>query len=248
MHFSFKKIPKSKEMMHELIEKYFENQLTKEEKLEFDTLLTEDSAFKDEFEFYSELKNAVVVSERQKIKKEIQQFETVANRPVFHLKRYLPYAAVLLVMLSLWFVFFSNNQTNLDLYNSYFEAFPNVEVSNTRSDINEKTALEEAFIAYDLEEYTKANTLFDLALITSKEDYIHFYKAISLMEINQHELALASFESINWSVKYKDKALWFQTLCYIKTNKIIKAKKTLKLLIENGSFKTKEAKELLSKL
>ena len=115
MHFSFKKIPKSKKMMHELIEKYFENQLTKEEKLEFDTLLIEDSAFKDEFEFYSELKNAVVVSERQKIKKEIQQFETATNRPVFNLKRYIPYAAVLLVMLSLWFVFFSNNQTNLDL-------------------------------------------------------------------------------------------------------------------------------------
>ena len=249
MHFSFKKIPKSKEMMHELIEKYFENQLTEAEKLEFDKLLAEDADFKQELEFYSELKNAVTVSERQKLKKEIQQFETVSNRPVFHLKRYFPYAAVLLVMLTLWFVLFSNNTTsNTDLYNSYFDAYPNTEISNTRSDINEKTALEEAFIAYDLEEYAKANTLFDLALKISRADYIQFYKAMSLMKLEQHTEALEILQNVNWSEAYNEKALWYKSLCHLKLNQIKEAKKELTILIKKGTFKNTEAIELLDKL
>lgn len=248
MHFSFKKIPKSKEMMHELIEKYFEHNLTEEEKLLFNKLLVEDSDFKKEFEFYSELKNAVVVSERQKIKKEIQQFENSDDTPIFNLKRYLPYAAILLVMLSLWFIFFSNNSNNTDLYNSYFEAYPNTEVSNTRSDINDKSVIEEAFIAYDLEEYAKANELFNLAIKISTSDYIQFYKAISLMELEQHKEALNLFESVNWSEAYKEKSMWFKSLCYVKLNQVKEAKKELTLLTEKGTFKNSEAIALLSKL
>ena len=45
MHFSFKKIPKSKKMMHELIEKYFEKNLSEEEKIRFDKMLIEDVDF-----------------------------------------------------------------------------------------------------------------------------------------------------------------------------------------------------------
>lgn len=248
MYFSSKKIPKSKEIMNELIEKHFEENLTEEEKMKFNKLLEEDSQFKEEFEFYNELKNAVVVSERQKIKKEIQQFENVANKPVFNLRRFFPYAAILLVMLSLWFVFFNPNLNNTDLYTTYFEAYPNTEISNTRSDMNDKSVIEEAFIAYDLEEYARANELFDVSLKISKVDYIQFYKANCLMKLDQHREALELFKSVNWSEAYSEKSLWFTSLCYLKLNQKEEAKKGFTQLSEKGTFKNSEARELLSKL
>lgn len=248
MYFSFKKIPKSKEMMHELIEKYFEKNLSEEEKIRFDKMLIEDVDFKNEFEFYSELKNAVTVSERQKIKKEIQQFEAIEDKPVFTLKRYFPYAAILLIMVSFWVYFVINRPNNDNLYLTYFEAYPNIEISNTRSEPNEKSVIDDAFIAYDTEDFKKANELFDLALKISNTDYIQFYKAISLMKLNQHKEALKLFEVTNWTTSYKEKSMWFQSLCYLKLNQTKEAKTMLSILSKKYSFKNKEAKELLSKL
>ncbi|BCY28953.1 tetratricopeptide repeat protein [Flavobacterium okayamense] len=233
--------------MNELIEKYFENNLTPEEQLLFDEKLNQDAEFKAEFEFHLELKNAIKLAERQKIKKEIQKFEIEAKTPVFYLKSYFKYAAIFLVMFSLWFVMF-NNTNNNELYNSYFDPYPNTVISNTRSDVNEKTIIEEAFIAYDLGEYNKANDLFENALKVTKTDYILFYKAICLMELNKHKDAIKLFESTNLSNEYLEKSLWFEALCYLKLNNKSVARQKLETLVKKKSFKNTEAEELLSKL
>lgn len=233
--------------MNELIEKYFENNLTSEEQFLFDEKLNQDAEFKAEFEFHLELKNAINLTERQKIKKEIQKFEIKAKTPVFYLKSYFKYAAIFLVMFSLWFVMF-NNTSNNELYNSYFDPYPNTVISNTRSDVNEKTIIEEAFIAYDLGEYDKANDLFENALNTTKTEYILFYKAICLMELNKHKDAIILFESTNLSNEYHEKSLWFEALCYLKLNNKSVARQKLETLVKKKSFKNTEAEELLSKL
>lgn len=234
--------------MNELIEKYFEQNLTDKEKITFEELLAKDAAFKEEFDFYKELKNAVTVAERQKIKEEVQQFEKVSRPPVLVLRKYFPYAAILLFMISFIVYFATNTPSTKDLYLSYYEPYPNTAVSNTRGNSNEQPSVEQAFIAYDLNDFAKANKLFDNILATTKTDYLLFYKAISLMELNKHDEAVKIFESTSWSNEYLEKSLWFESLCYLKLNDRNNAKKSLEVLTEKKSFKHTEAKELLSKL
>ncbi|MBC8882957.1 hypothetical protein H9X57_04860 [Flavobacterium piscinae] len=77
--------------MNELIEKYFENTLSAEEKVTWEENLKNDPEFKKEVEFQLEIKNAVLLAERQKIKNEIKQFELENFKPVFQLRKYFPY-------------------------------------------------------------------------------------------------------------------------------------------------------------
>ncbi|MBC8882958.1 hypothetical protein H9X57_04865 [Flavobacterium piscinae] len=44
------------------------------------------------------------------------------------------------------------------------------------------------------------------------------------MELNQHDQALKLFETTNWTANYLEKARWYQSLCYLKTNELKKLK------------------------
>ncbi|MGV7105053.1 tetratricopeptide repeat protein [Flavobacterium sp. U410] len=236
--------------MNELIEKYFENALTSEEQILFDERLNQDAEFKAEFDFYSELKNAITVSERQKIKAQIQTFENHEKDTikVFNLRKLLPYAAVLVIAFSLvMYLVLNQNNTN-DLYASNFEPYPNIEVSNLRSS-TEKSLENDAFTAYDLEDYKLAQELFSKLSATEPKDYIYFYDGMCLMQLENFDLALEQLNSIKEThSKYYEKAIWFKALTYMKLNEKDKTKELLNELIAHYTFKNSEARHLLSKL
>lgn len=234
--------------MDKLIEKYFEQTINDEEKHLLNKMLAEDADFRLEFEFYSELKNAITISEREKIKKEVQALALPRNTPAFYLKRFLPYAAGLLLVISAWIYLSTRSEDNEKLYLAYYEVYPNTEVSNTRNDFSQSSTIKDAFIAYDTEDYEEADRLFGLAQVESNTEYIRFYRAVSLMELGSHKEALELFSDDNWSESYRGKVLWFQALCYLKLGKNKEAKKALEVLSNDYPFKTEEAKELLSKL
>lgn len=237
--------------MNELIEKYFENNLTSEEQFLFDEKLKNDADFKSELEFHSELKNAIIVSERAKIKAKIKGFESSKkdNIKVFNLRKLMPYAAVFLVVISIGIFFILNQKTDSNqLYASNFEPYPNIEVSNLRS--NSENSLEnEAFTAYDLENYKLAHELFTEVLETESKDYLHFYNAMCTMQLENFDLAIKELSTVNENdSKYYEKAIWFKALIYLKLNKKKDTKILLEELVNHYSFKKEEAKQLLSKL
>lgn len=237
--------------MNELIEKYFENNLTSEEQFLFDEKLKNDAEFKSELEFHSELKNAISVSERAKIKAQIKEFESSKkdNIKVFNLRKLMPYAAVFLVVISIGIFFIFNQKTDSNqLYASNFEPYPNIEVSNLRS--NSENSLEnEAFTAYDLENYKLAHELFTEVLETESKDYLHFYNAMCTMQLENFDLAIKELSTVNENdSKYYEKAIWFKALIYLKLNKKKDTKILLEELVNHYSFKKEEAKQLLSKL
>lgn len=237
--------------MNELIEKYFENNLTSEEQFLFDEKLKNDADFKSELEFHSELKNAIIVSERAKIKAKIKGFESSKkdNIKVFNLRKLMPYAAVFLVVISIGIFFILNQKTDSNqLYASNFEPYPNIEVSNLRS--NSENSLEnEAFTAYDLENYKLAHELFTEVLETESKDYLHFYNAMCTMQLENFDLAIKELSTVNENdLKYYEKAIWFKALIYLKLNKKKDTKILLDELVNHYSFKKEEAKQLLSKL
>ena len=236
--------------MNELIEKYFENNLTPEEQLLFEEKLNQDTEFKAEFDFYLELKNAISVSERAKIKAQIKEFESSKkdNIKVFNLRKLMPYAAVFVLAISA-LMYFMLNQNNTDkLYASNFEPYPNIEVSNLRSD--SKKSLEiDAFTAYDLEDYKLAHELFTKILETESKDYLRFYNGMCAMQLENFDLAIEELSTINEpKSKYYEKVIWFKALIYLKLNKKEDTQTLLNELVNHYSFKKEEAKQLLSKL
>lgn len=249
MCFALKKTTKSKKM-NELIEKYFEKSLTSEEQIIFEDKLKNDSEFKTELEFYSELKNAVIISERQSIKKQIKRYESTKNEQntVFYLRKLLPYAASIAVVIALFMIYYINQINTNEIYTSNFEPYPNIELSNSRS--NTKSSLEnDAFIAYDLENYELAQSLFSKLLETKSNDYLHFYNGMCAMKLESFEIALAELKMINESnVKYFEKAIWYKALIYLKKNNKKEAKQLLQNLITNYTFKSLEAKKILKQL
>ena len=64
----------------DLIEKYFTNTLSNEERVLFDKLLQNDQEFKEEFIFKKELKQSIAHQQRETIKKTLQGFEDNLNR------------------------------------------------------------------------------------------------------------------------------------------------------------------------
>ncbi|MVO09477.1 hypothetical protein GOQ30_09940 [Flavobacterium sp. TP390] len=236
--------------MNELIEKYFENNLTSKEQKELEDKLENDAEFRSEFEFYTELKKAVMVSERQKIKNQIQAFETAKKESSakFTIRKLLPYAALFAIVFSLVLYFSSNQNSNASLYASHFEPYPNVEISNLRNDSNSSSE-KEAFTAYDLGDYKLAQELFGKIIETEPKDYLYFYNGICLMELNKYDLALTQFNAItDANSKYYEKGIWFKALANLKLNKVTTTKELLNELVTNYSFKKTEATTLLSKL
>ncbi|WP_417873822.1 tetratricopeptide repeat protein [Xanthomarina gelatinilytica] len=236
--------------MKELLEKYFENTLSTEEQLLFDERLQNDKKFKEAFEFHAELKNAVTISERQKIKSEIRSFEAQEKSTVkvFKFRKLLPYAAILVIAISTGLYFYAHQNTTDGLYAYHFEPYPNIETSILRSD-GERSLENDAFTAYDLEDYKKASGLFSKLLEKDPKVYFRFYKAICLMQLENFDLALQQLDEIMpENSEYYEKAIWFRALTYLKLNETDKSKQLLNQLVSKYTFKNVEAKKLLSEL
>jgi hypothetical protein len=235
--------------MNELIAKYFENTLSDTDKVLFEKQILEDDTFKSEFEFQKELQKSIQVSERQKIKSSLQQFEK-PKVIMFNLKRLYPYVAILVLFFSLWIIF-KNDSNTQDLYTEYFSMYPNVVEPISRSS-NEKSLKQEAFENYELGNYNKA--LFDFEVLkTSNEsdrDIINIYKAnIYLYSKNPEKAIIILKENLEESNEWMDKNLWYLSLAYLKLGNSKKAKETLLLLSkETNNFKKQETLSLLNSL
>ena len=235
--------------MDELIAKYFEKTLSNTEKTKFEAELLKNEGFKQEFEFQKELKKAIEVSERQSIKANLQKFEKPKVIP-FQLKRFYPYAAILVLFICLWFIF-KNSQNPQDLYSDYFSMYPNVVEPISRSSV-ENSLKQEAFQNYELGKFNEALLDFDVLLTSDNPDknIINIYKANIYLNLNNPEKAIALLKkNLLESNQWRDKSLWYMALAYLKLENLEQAKETLLLLSkETDNFKKQETLTLLKVL
>lgn len=112
----------------DLIEKYFTDTLSNEERILFDKLLQNDQEFKEEFIFQKELKQSIVHQQRETIKKTLQGFEDNLNRKkVIPLKYWLAAASVVLVLSLGYFAFSKYSASQPEkLFASNFTPYENV--------------------------------------------------------------------------------------------------------------------------
>lgn len=212
----------------DLIERYFENSLTGEERLKFNELIRSDEEFKNEFLFQKDLKKAISNHQNRELKETLEIFEkNVQNSSLFTVipvKWMAAASLVLLLSTGAWVVRNYMFPSNERIYETYFEPYQNTIVPIVRgAEIN--TIEYRAFVAYESGEYHKAVNLFN-SLENAKDKYVQFYKAMCFLSVDKADEAIQTLlplandssndlEAMDW----KQKAEWYIGLAYLRQDK-----------------------------
>ncbi len=242
----------------ELLIHYFQGTLSEKDKVVFDELIAKDPEFKAQFTFEKNLQVAIKNSERNKLKQKLKTLEEViehktqtqkpSNKSWFTPMRIA--ASVAILIAASWF-FYTNNVANNpeQLFANNYEMYPNTVYAITRGNSAENTLEQKAFTAYEANDLPTATRLFQELQEKSGLDYIDFYLAQTYLAQGEILKSVALFEKIlEEKTDFKTEALWYAALGNIKTGQETKAILQLEALVLDGSYKKKEAENLLKKL
>lgn len=229
-----------------LLDKYFEDALTEEERSQFELLLRTDAEFLEAFNFQKELKSALIRNERKVVKEKLKAHDRSKKTLSFDWK----YVAAAMVALCIGLYFFTNQTVQSQaLYAEYYEVFPNVVSPVVRADMAETNLEQKAFIAYESGDYNQAIALFTTIYDTTHMEYAVFYKAMSMMQTDAHwPETIQILATTNWSELFRDKAKWYLSLAYLHQNQPEQAQATLKELSAESTYRSQQVKALLEKL
>ena len=228
-----------------LIYKYFEQQLSEEEKVLFASLLQNDAAFAKEVEYQKNVKKAITLNEREAIKQKLKSYEA---KPKFRTAYWLSAAVVILFLGGLtWFQLQPSSPEKL--FQEYYKSYPNVVAPTVRGE-SERNLKSDAFYEYDSGNYEKSLALFSKIYTDEGVDYALFYKAMSLLELKRYSEAIASFDEFKTTDNnaFSPFVKWYKALSYLKLNEKEKAVELLKELSEKENPQQSKAKELLDAL
>jgi len=230
-----------------VIDRYFEGNLNEEELTTFHQWLSEDATLKEEFEFQKQVKAAIILEKRAATKKVFAHFEVDLKQRDKKLKkrRLLSVAAVLLMLVSLTFLF-NINKDEQDVYGTFFQPFPNIEKPAVRGESGDDL-ISKAFQAYDAEDYNTSATLFEEIYQNEPSDFVILYLGVSYMELGDFKRAIPVFESYQdtKTSQYGGYISWYVSLSYLKENQTAKAKELLKILSESDHPMQQKSTELL---
>lgn len=229
----------------DLLHKYFEQQLSEEEKVLFASLLQNDAAFAKEVEYQKNVKKAITLNEREAIKQKLKSYEA---KPKFRTAYWLSAAVVILFLGGLtWFQLQPSSPEKL--FQEYYQSYPNVVAPTVRGE-SERNLKSDAFYEYDSRNYEKSLTLFSKIYADEGVDYALFYKAMSLLELKRYSEAIASFDEFKTTDNnaFSPFVKWYKALSYLKLNEKEKAVELLKELSEKENPQQSKAKELLDAL
>lgn len=233
----------------QLIQRYFSNSLTQEEKVLLDDFLKNDEEFKNQFDFELDLQKVIGQAKRMELKSKLKGFEDeidASSKSVISISSYKKWlvAASILIIIGLGYLQFSNPNLNT-LYDENFQVYPNTEVSITRGEEAE-TLERKAFIAYETEDYDQALQLFSEM---PEQPYIAFYKAQCHLKLEQYSRAIELLNlNISKKAKYIPESYWYMSMAYLKMGDSENANKTLTYLVTHFDYRKEKAEELISRL
>lgn len=213
-----------------LFDQYLQDELTSDEKANFEKQIAEDPEFAAEFMAFEtaqqQLENKFgIAAEREAFKENLMKVsdkhfhknksKVIALRPWNY-----AVAASIVILLGLFFFNYGKNPVYED-YSQHEQAY-----FTERGHAN--TTLKQAEIAFNAEKYKAAIPLFEKLLKESKSPEIQFFYGISLLEENKYEKAETVFEELQSGKSvYKDKATWNLALCKLKQKEYAACKKIL---------------------
>lgn len=239
----------------ELLYRFFSNQLTVEQEKMFEQLLETDVEFKAQFEFENDLKRVINKNQNENLKQKLVGFEKDidSSKKSSNSKssfKFWSIAASIAVIMGLGYIVynsFSGPDYN-ELYAANYEAYPNTVYTITRSD-GDQSLERDAFAAYEANDHEKAITAFLDLKNKGGSTHADFYLAQSYLYLgNDKEAIEALNRAILNDMQFKAEAHWYLSLAYLKSKDKVKAKATLKNLIENFDYNSDRAQTLLKAL
>ncbi|NER19066.1 tetratricopeptide repeat protein [Spongiivirga citrea] len=233
-----------------LIEKYLQNTLNTEERIEFDTLLQNDAEFKEEVSFHDNLKRVTEEDHDDEFRSMLSDFEAEHQpRKVFKLQQYSKWlvAASVILIAGLTYVLTLSNPTSQELFAANFQPYENVVHPIVRG-TEEQDQKTKAFIAYETGDYKLAVSLFSDLYEKDKQPYYLFYKANALLKLEKANEAIPLLkEHLKTRDTLKEKSAWYLALAYLKIDDKKSAQLLLEDIIKSKKYKASEAEKLLGK-
>ncbi len=213
--------------MSDKLDKYIQGKLSEEDRQSFESQMSpeerEDAAF--ELGVKSEI-------ERDVLRAKVSEFES--RRSTGLIRRYIGIAASVILIASFSYVILSDKS---DLYDQYYSGYANFEHTVVRGEMSESLK-DQAYRAYDLGQFELSVSIFqDLIAKDPANIPAHFFRGMSLMEIGKFEEAINSFEVVvRADSEYKEAALWYSALGFVKIGNQAKARIFLNQLIDSEEY------------
>jgi tetratricopeptide (TPR) repeat protein len=237
----------------ELIERYFDDEMTEAEKAMFHQQLRSDVALKHLYDRENLLINTVrfdaaknhldFLKELEKALPEVTLEEERSRMP------YYAVAASVVILILAGVYFFSTSDPNpTELYAEYFTPYPNVFEPTVRGS-EEVTKRSLAFQRYEEGDYQEAADLFSELLEVEREPGMVLLLGNANLALGKTEDARNNFnEVMKASGSIVAPAKWYLSLSYLKDGKSQPAVEILKTLTESNNPYAKKSEQLLKQL
>jgi FimV-like protein len=231
----------------QLLERYFEHQLSEEEHKILQIYLDTDADFAEEFAFQKNVKQAITLNERAELKQKLQSFESAKSTKKWISKWSV--AASIAVVLGAGYWFMNQSPDSVELYDQYYQSYPNVVAPTVRGE-STTDLKSQAFYEYDSGNYQKSYELFSQLYANDKDDYALFYSSLSLIELDkpQEAIALMNQFDTNKNNGFTPYFKWYKALSYLKVGEKEKATELLQSLSESQNPQQEQAQKLLKEL
>ena len=238
-----------------LIERYFNEDLSKDELEFFEQEMVRDEKFKTEVTQYEYVFGGLKEARARKLKGDFQKLEDQIHirKPKYNftIRGVIRYGAVasLAVILTVAAFNFSNVQPNIEteqVFSEYFRPYPNVIAPLTRSTEISDSDLKNVMRSYDAKDYDSAIAGFD-KLMTNAElkNELLFYKGVALLAKGNPSEARDHFEMMDPTNNFSNQRKWYLSLALVQLDEISDAKELLNEIIDDKSYFIIYAKDLL---
>lgn len=246
-----------KQETYERIEQYLAGNLTDSEKLAFEAEIAGNAELRELVALHQHLDHGLkdegadklsamlkqVDSEQQKSKTKGKKPLKISYTAIFSFAA----AMIAIVCIPFYFIFFVEDieMDNLKMYAAKYETYPSH--FTLRGGSSRDTLLSLAYAYYDNEEYSQAIPVFDNILADSASDLRStFYLGLSYLGLEQFDQTLPLLQEVSSSTSpYKDAALWYSGLVYLKQNNRPKAVEVFKKLSKGKGKYAREGAEVL---
>lgn len=230
-----------------LIEKYFNNELSKEEFKQLEEFLESDEQLKDEFFNELEIKRHISKEKHSSLKNRLKELDTKSKKK-FH---WLPYAAAVVLLIGIASFIYNSQSNHQKLFTENFEIYPNVISPITRGELTQETTEAEAFKLYKQGNYAESTKAFSKAYKETPKDYLLFYKSVSLLAQNKTRESIRTLESYDWEKNHSDfssDANWYLGLAHLKQNQSKQAQFYFEKVANSESHLSNQAKKILKNI
>lgn len=227
-----------------LLDKFLKNQLTAEEQQQWDRLLDEDTAFKEQAFFEKDVKKAITRNERQELRSFLQSIEVRGESKPFKWKA-VAASFIGFMIITTIALFLFRDKPSEKLYLSYYQPYPNMIAPAVRGTVD-TSSIAKAFEAYDTENYRLSAQLFDELYEPGKPSFALLYSGISHLENGHTATAIQKFQQLNArDDDFQDVAQWYLALAFLKDGKRDFTEELLKDLGKRDTEFSEQARELL---